>query len=39
VTVHNGRLRSEVRLERDVLDDWVFVFEEDQFEEHSYDVV
>jgi len=39
VTVHGGRLRSEVRLERDVLDGRVFVFEEDQFEEHSYEVV
>jgi len=39
VTVHGGRLRSTLRLERDVLDGRVFVLEEDQFEEHSYKVV
>ncbi|ERH09480.1 MAG: hypothetical protein J07HX64_01234 [halophilic archaeon J07HX64] len=39
VTVRGGRLRSEIRLERDVVDGRVFVFEEDQLEEHSYEVV
>lgn len=39
VTVKGGRLRCEVQLERALVDGRVFVFEEDQFEERSYEVV
>jgi hypothetical protein len=39
VTVEGGRLRCEIQLERHLVDGRVFVFEEDQFEEHSYEVV
>jgi hypothetical protein len=39
VTIHGGSLRCELTLERDLVDGRVFVFEEDQFEERSYEVV
>jgi len=39
VTVHGGSLRCELTLERDLVDGRVFVFEEDQFEGRSYEVV
>lgn len=39
VTVHGGSLRARVTLERDLVDGRVFVFEEDQFEERSYELV
>jgi hypothetical protein len=39
VTVKSGRLRCEIQLERALVDGRVFVFEEDQFEERSYEVV
>jgi hypothetical protein len=39
VTVNGGRLRCEIHLERTLVDGRVFVFEEDQFEERSYEVV
>jgi hypothetical protein len=39
VRVKGGRLRCEVHLERPLVEGRVFVFEEDQFEERSYEVV
>jgi hypothetical protein len=39
VTVRGGRLRCEIVTDSDVLDGRVFVFEEDQFEELSAELV
>jgi hypothetical protein len=39
VTVHGGSLRTRVTLERELVEGRVFVFEEDQFEERSYELV
>jgi hypothetical protein len=39
VIAHGGKLRCELELALDDLDGRVFVFEEDQFEERSYELV
>lgn len=39
VTVRGGTLRSEVAVDPELVEGRVFVFEEDQFEEHSYELV
>jgi len=39
VTARGGRLRTELSVDHDVLDGRVFVFEEDQFEERSIELV
>jgi len=39
VTVEGGQLRETVAVDHDALDGRVFVFEEDQFEERSFEIV
>lgn len=39
VTARGGSLRNEVLVDHDTVDGRVFVFEEDQFEEQSYELV
>lgn len=39
VVVRRGSLRSEIDVDHEVLDGRVFVFEEDEFEEFSYELV
>jgi len=39
VTVHATGLRAEISIDHDTLDGRVFVFEEDQFEERSFELI